>query len=146
MKHFKIKPVSIITLILIIVGGLIFTKTKLTVGNAEFNANDENIYPSNCFIKFENKKFLIHEIYKYRNKTLSEYWFIASEGFAVQKFEFPFEMNYSNEQKAHKFLKYTADKQFIEFDSQKYKIDEKRNDTIISKINDKKIIIFIDEY
>lgn len=45
------------TLILIVVGIIIFTKTKLTVESAEFNANYENIYPPNCFIKFEFKKY-----------------------------------------------------------------------------------------
>lgn len=54
-------------------------------------------------------------------------------------------MNYNNEQKKHILLEYSADEKFIEFDSQKYKIAGKRNDTIISKINDKKIIIFINE-
>lgn len=144
MKFLKILLISTTTLILIIAGILVFTKTKLTVGNAEFNSNYEYIYPPNCFIKFENKKYLIREIYKYNYKILNEYRSIGTEGFAVQKIEIPFEMNYNSKHKTHFFLKYSANSKFIEFDSQKYKITEKRNDTIISKINDKKIIIFIE--
>lgn len=141
MKFLKI----LFLLIIIFSGILISLKLKLTVESAECNANYENIYPPNCFIKFENKKYLIKQIYKYRYKILSEYWFVASEGFAVQKFEFPFEMNYSNDQKKYILLKYSENEEFIRFNSQKYKITEKRNDTIISKIADNKIIIFINE-
>ena len=145
MKLLKILLIFITTLILIIVGISIFTKTKLTVENAEFNPNYENIYPPNCFIIFENKKYLIQEVYKYKHKILSEYWFVASEGFAVRKFEFPFEMNYNNKQKKLSLLKYSDDKRNINFANQKFKISEIRNDTIISKIDDNKIILFIDE-
>ncbi|MDR6369593.1 hypothetical protein J2795_000170 [Chryseobacterium bernardetii] len=141
MKFLKILSL----LIIIFIGILISTKLKLTVESAEYNANYENIYPPKCFIKFENKKYLIKQRYKYRYKILSEYWFVASEGFAVQKFEFPFEMNYSNDQKKYILLKYSENEEFIKFNSQKYKITEKRNDTIISKIADDKLIIFINE-
>ena len=145
MKILKLVGLLIIVLILILAGILNFTKTELTVENAEFNANYENIYPSSCFIKFENKKFLVQEIYKYKHKILFEYWFIGSEGFAIQKFEFPFEMNYNNEQKKYRILKYTENEKLIKLNSQEYKITEKRNDTIISKITENKLIIFIDK-
>lgn len=141
MKFLKI----LFLLFIIFAGILISTKLKLTVEIAECNANYENIYPPNCFIKFENKKYLIKQIYKYKYKILSEYWFVASEGFAVQKFEFPFEMNYNNDQKKSILLKYSENEEFIKFNSQKYKITEKRNDTIISKIAEDKLIIFINE-
>lgn len=141
-----LKLVGLLILSILILAGILnFTKTELTVENAEFNANYENIYPSSCFIKFENKKFLVQEIYKYKYKILNEYWFVASEGFAIQKFEFPFEMNYSNEQKKYRILKYTENKKFIKFNSQEYKITEKRNDTVISKISENKLILFIDK-
>ena len=145
MKILKLVGLLIIASIIILAGILNFTKTELTVENAEFNANYENIYPSSCFIKFENKKFLVQKIYKYKHKILNEYWFVASEGFAIQKFEFPFEMNYNNEQKKYRILKYTENEKIIKFNSQEYKITEKRNDTIISKITENKLIIFIDK-
>ncbi|NHM03677.1 hypothetical protein [Flavobacterium celericrescens] len=145
MKILKLIGLLIIIAILILAGILNFTKTELTVENAEFNENYENIYPSSCFIKFENKKFLVQEIYKYKHKILNEYWFVASEGFAIQKFEFPFEMNYNNEQKKYRILKYTENEKLVKFNSQEYKITEKRNDTIISKITENKVIIFIDK-
>ncbi|UHO38900.1 hypothetical protein H5J24_01570 [Chryseobacterium capnotolerans] len=141
MKFFK----TLFLLIIIFAGILISTKLKLTVESAEFNANYENMYPPNCFIKFENKKYLITQKYKYKYKILSEYWFVASEGFAVQKFQFPFEMNYSNDQKGDIILKYFENEEFIKFNSRKYNITEKRNDTIISKTADGKLIIFINE-
>ncbi len=141
MKFFKI----LFLLIIIFAGILLSTKLKLTVGSAEFNANYNNIYPPSCFIKFENKKYLMKQIYKYKYKILSEYLFVASEGFAVQKFTFPFEMNYNNEQKKYILLKYSENEEFIKFNSRKYKITEKRNDTIISKIAKDKLIIFINE-
>ena len=113
MKILKLVGLLIIVSIIILAGILNFTKTELTVENAEFNANYENIYPSSCFIKFENRKFLVQEIYKYKHKILNEYWFVASEGFAIQKFEFPFEMNYNNEQKKYRILKYTENEKLI---------------------------------
>ena len=145
MKILKLVGLLIIVSIIILAGILNFTKTELTVENAEFNANYENIYPSSCFIKFENRKFLVQEIYKYKHKILNEYWFVASEGFAIQKFEFPFDMNYNNEQKKYRILKYTENEKLIKFNSQEYKITEKRNDTSISKITENKLIIFIDK-
>ncbi|EFK36359.1 Uncharacterised protein [Chryseobacterium gleum] len=141
MKYFKI----LFLLIIIFAGILISTKLKLTIESAEYNTNYKNIYPPNCFIKFENKKYLIKQIYKYKYKILCEYWVVASEGFAVQKFEFPFEMNYNNDQKKSFLLKYSENKEFIKFNSRKYKITEKRNDTIISKTADNKLIVFINE-
>ena len=54
-------------------------------------------------------------------------------------------MNYCNEQKKYRILKYTENGNFIKFNSQEYKIAEKRNDTIISKISKNKLILFIDK-
>ena len=54
-------------------------------------------------------------------------------------------MNYNNEQKKYRILKYTENEKLIKFNSQEYKITEKRNDTIISKITENKLIIFIDK-
>jgi hypothetical protein len=145
MKIIKFLLFLIGILILFFGGILIFTKTNLKVNKAEFNNNYGKIYPPNCFVQFENKKYLVLEVYKYKNKFLKEFWFVASEGFAVQKFEFPFEINYANEQKPYIFLNYSEKNDSIKFNSIKYKISEKRGDTIISKIDKTKIILFIDD-
>ena len=64
---------------------LAFSKLNLTVIKAEYHKNYESIYPPNCFVKFENKKYLMRTVYKYRFKILSEYWDVGTEGFAVRK-------------------------------------------------------------
>lgn len=124
---------------------LIGNKTEITVGNAAYHKNYENIYPPDCFISFENKKYLIKEVYRYKNNVLKEYSFAASEGFATQKFTFPFEMNYNNEQKKKAILRYSRKTAFVEFDSHEYKISENRKDTLISKINGTELILFIEK-
>ncbi len=124
---------------------LIGNKTEVTIGNAAYHKNYENTYPPDCFIIFENKKYLIKDLYKYKSKILKEYTFAASEGFATQKFTFPFEMNYSNEQKKRVILRYSGKAAFANFDSHQYKISEKRKDTLISKINSNELILFIEK-
>lgn len=128
-----------------ITGILAFTKTELTAENATYHKNYEKIYPPGCFINFENKKYLIREIYKYKHKLLSEYSFIASEGFATQKFVFPFEMNYNNELRKNIILRYSRNTAFVKFNSRQYQINEKRTDTLISKISDNELILFIEK-
>lgn len=145
MKVTKIGGASLIISGMLLSAVLIGTKTEVTVGNAAYTKNYENIYPPDCFISFENKKYLIAEIYRYKNKVLREYSFAASEGFATRKFSFPFEMNYSNEQRKRVILRYSRNSSFVEFDSHQYKISEKRKDTIISKLNSNALILFIEK-
>lgn len=145
MRITKFLLFCIIFLILLITGILLFTKTEMRIAHAAYYKNYEKIYPPHCFIQFENKKYLIEEIYIYEHKILKEYSFVASEGFATEKFNFPLEMNYNKEQKKHFILKYSNNQTSVEFNSQRYKISEKRNDTLISKINDNKLILFIDK-
>jgi len=144
MKIIKIILISISALIFILIGFLFLTKSNIKVIKAETNHNFKGIYPPNCFYKFRNEEYLIENVYVYKNKILNEFWFIGSEGFAVQKFNL-LEHNYSNEEKPYRFLNYNTDKSYIYFNSKKYKIDYTKGDTIISKIDSKKIIMFIDK-
>ncbi len=130
------KTIKIVLLILIftLVLFLAFSKLNLTVINAEYHKNHESIYPSNCFVKFENKKYLIRNIDKYRFKILNENWSVGTEGFAVRK-------SISKENRVLNFQKSDSN---IKYNLNEYIISEIRKDTIISKINDDKIIIFVD--
>ncbi|MEN2414827.1 hypothetical protein [Flavobacterium mesophilum] len=113
------------------------------VVETKFN-NHYDIYPPDCYLIFQNKKHLIKEIYKYKRGILNEYWFLGSEGFAVEKLG----MNgnkYSKEQECFKFLNLEKAKDYLAFNSVKYKIDYIKGDTSISKIDTNDIVIFIDE-
>ncbi len=62
----------------------------------------------------------------------------------LKNFNFPNEMNYKNEQKPFRFLNYSENQDFVLFNSKNYKISERRKDTIICKVSEKNIILFID--
>lgn len=57
----------------------------MTVINAEYHKNYEAVYPPNCFVDFNNKKYMMKTVYKYRLKILNEYWHVGTKGFAVRK-------------------------------------------------------------
>lgn len=126
------------TILLILALGFIlylfFSKLNLTVIKAEYHKNYESIYPSKCFVKFENRKYLIRNIYKYHFKILIENWSVGMEDFAVKK----------SIGKENPLLKFQKSDSKIGYNSHEYKISEVRKDTVISKINDDEIMIFVD--
>ncbi|MBF4492700.1 hypothetical protein IR010_09120 [Flavobacterium sp. MR2016-29] len=123
---------------------LFFVQPKINIVRAEFNKDHNNLYPPNCYVFFQNKKYLIREVYKYENGILNEYWFLGSEGFAVEKLGINGN-SYSKEQKEYEFLNLEKAKDYVVFNSEKYKIDYINEDTIISKIDLNNIIVFINK-
>lgn len=84
MKRFKFVLIILSLLIILLIGLFSFSKPKKIL-IAEYNPHYLSIYPKINFIKFENKDFLITEIYKYRINLLTEIQFSGGEGFATQK-------------------------------------------------------------
>ena len=121
-----------------------YTKPNVKIIAAESNEIYKKMYPKSCFLKFENSDFLIRNVYKYKNGILDEYWFLGSEGFAVEKLGF-WDNEYNNEQKPYKFLNLDTSSEFLKFGNENYKIDKILGDTLISKIDANKIIMFIKE-
>lgn len=146
MKTKSILKTSLIVLLLIMLTFvfLFFIQPKTNVLKAEFNENYDSLYPSDCYVVFQNKKYLMREIYKYENGILNEYWFLGSEGFAVEKLGI-YRNEYSKEQKDYKFLNFEKEKEYVVFNSVKYKIDYMKGDTIISKIDLNDIIVFVNK-
>ncbi len=127
-----------------LLGLFLFSKPKQII-IAEYNSNYKSIYPKTNFVKFENKDFLIKDIYQYRLNLLNEIQFIGSEGLAVQKIGF-FELFKTNENsEIPKYLKFRKLNKQIIYNSKTYTISEERKDTIISKIKEDKIILFVTE-
>ncbi|PXY44243.1 hypothetical protein DMB68_17610 [Flavobacterium hydrophilum] len=54
---------------------LFFTQPKTNVVKAEFYEYKNELYPQDCYINLQSKKYLIREVYKYKNGILNEYWF-----------------------------------------------------------------------
>lgn len=119
----------------------LFLIPKTEIIKAELSSNQSG-YPESNYFQFQNKTYLVREIYKYDKNILNEYWFVSSEGFAVEKLGL-FENEYSNEQKPYKYLNLETGKDNINFNGIKYKIEEQKADTIISKIDTNELIIFI---
>ncbi|UIR56813.1 hypothetical protein LZQ00_03105 [Sphingobacterium sp. SRCM116780] len=140
----KIIKAILIVIVLLMLGFWIFTKSNLKVIMAEAREDGYRTYPQDCYLNVQGKEYLIENVYKYEHKILSEFWFLGSEGFAVQKLSF-FKNNYSHEQMPYRLLTYSTNKSYVTFNSKKYKIDAHRGDTIISKIDNQKIILFIDK-
>lgn len=130
-KYYKI---FLLTLVFVIIMIVVFSKLNLTVLSAEYHKNYESVYPSNCFVKFENKKYLIKSIYKYKFKIFREYWQVGTAGFAIRK-------SLGDDDLILKFRKSGSK---IIYNSNEYEISEIRKDTYISKISNDEIMLFVD--
>ena len=125
-----------------LIGLFSFSKPKQIL-IAEYNPNYLTIYPKTNFVKFENKDFLIKEIYKYRLNLLMEIQFSGSEGFATQKVDISDLIKTKEKTGFPKFLKFKKKDHEIIYNSETYPITEQRQDSIFSKINENKMILFI---
>lgn len=125
-----------------LIGLFSFSKPKQIL-IAEYSPNYLSIYPKTNFVKFENKDFLIKEIYKYRLNLLTEIQFSGSEGFATQKVDISDLIKTKEKIDFPKFLKFKKKDHVIIYNSETYPITEQRQDSIFSKINDNKMIFFI---
>ena len=143
LKNTK-KYFILVILLSLAIGFYFYTKPNVKIITAENNEMYKKMYPKSCFLKFENTEYLIQNIYKYKNGILDERCFLGSEGFTVEKLGF-WDIKYSNGQKPSQFLNLNIDNEFLEFDNQNYKIDKILGDTLISKIDANKIIMFIKE-
>ena len=133
-----------VILLSLAIGFYFYTKPNVKIITAENNEIYKKMYPKSCFLKFENTEYLIQNIYKYKNGILDERCFLGSEGFAVEKLGF-WEIKYINGQKPSKFLNLNMGSEFLKFGNENYKIDKILGDTLISKIDANKIIMFIKE-
>ncbi len=144
------KNSNLLKVAILIVLGVIFyfaysilQQSNITVVKAEFDENYEYIYPADCFITFQNRKYLAREVYKYKNGRLIEYWFPAAEGFAIEKFGIT-KIADNKRQGNLKTVWTNHGTKIVMFDSLEYKIGQQKGDTLISKINSKEVILFID--
>ena len=142
MKHFKFVLILLSLLVILLIGLFSFSKPKQII-IAEYNPNYLQIYPKTNFVKFENKDFLIKEVYTYQLNLLTEIQFSGSEGFATQKVDL-FDLIKTKEKADFpKFLKFKKKDHEIIYNSETYPITEQRQDSIFSKINNNKMILFI---
>lgn len=141
MKWLKTSGILLFLLILSVIGILTFTKPGLTFISAEYNPRYESVYPPDCFVKFENKKYLITQVCKYRYHFLREYQFTGSEGFATVKFAPFYGNSYSNDQKM--ILCYSRSGSQINYNSRQYRVTGLKKDTIISKTGPDTMVMFI---
>ncbi|WP_028121604.1 hypothetical protein [Epilithonimonas tenax] len=134
--------ISISLIVLIILLAFIFFKKDYQVINAKFNSGNNNFYPPDCYIKFENKNFLTTNRWIYKWNILIKRIVPASESILVYRFNI-FENHYSLDEKGFTFLKLLEIKDSVEYNGNAYKIDFRKGDSLFSKINDNEIIIFI---
>lgn len=134
-------PISLIIVLLFLLS-LIFLKKDYQVINAKSTNGTINYYPSDCYIKFENKNFLTTNRWIYKWNILIKRIVPASESILVYSFNI-FENHYSLDEKGFRFLKLLEKRDFVEYNGNSYKIDRRNGDSLLSKINDNEIIIFI---
>ncbi len=142
MKRFKFVLITLSLLVILLIGLFSFSKPKQIL-IAEYNPNYLTIYPKTNFVKFENKDFLIKEIYKYRLNLLTEIQFSGSEGFATQKVDISDLIKTKEKAGFPKFLKFKKKDNKIIYNSEVYPISEQRQDSIFAKIKEDKIILFV---
>jgi hypothetical protein len=140
MKNALIFLTSLISILFLL--SFLVLKKDYQVITARFDKNSPNIYPKDCFIRFENKNFLTTNRWVYQWNILSKRITPHSESILVEKFDL-FEHSYSTEEKKFAFLYLKEEDNAIKYQGKLYKIDYKSGDSIFSKINDDEIIIFI---
>jgi len=139
------KTVIIITTTLIVIFLVIITTTRknFQVINAEYDKNYENLYPNDCYVNFKNRKYLTQEIYVYKWNILMERHNPGGESMITIKYNL-LDNHYETDLKGFRILSFkkTGQKK-VAYNLKEYQIDYSHNDTIISVINESKIIIFI---
>jgi len=131
-----------LVVLLLILLGYIFLEKHYQVIKAEYNIGNINVYPPDCYIKFENKKFITTNRLIYRWNILNKRIVSAGESILVYKFDI-FENHYSVDEKGFRFLQLKKKNDSVEYNNKLYKIDSRNGDSLFSKINDNEIIIFI---
>ena len=104
--------------------------------------NEQSYYPKDCFINFEGKQFLTTNRFIYHWNILDKNIVPAGESILVHQIDL-FDNNYTYENNGKKFLYFKELGNYVQYNGQKYKINYKNGDSLFSKINNKKIIIFI---
>ena len=107
---------------------------------AEFN--NKNYYPEDCFINFEGKKYLATNRFIYNWNILIKNIVPAGEGILVHQIDI-LNYDYTCENNGRKFLNLKEIENEVRYNGKKYIIDYKNGDSLISKLNNHKIIIFI---
>lgn len=143
-SFFKIGLVLLLTVVLILFINFI-SQPKTQLIKAYFNEKYDRKFTIGYFVKFENRDYLIKEIYKYQNGILKQKMYIAgSEGYATKTFGIiDIDNLYNNEEKQFRFLNINIEDDFVEFKSSKHKISARRGDTIICKLDNKSILLFL---
>ncbi|WP_407481960.1 hypothetical protein [Elizabethkingia meningoseptica] len=140
MKLIKIVGI-LLPVILVNTGVYIYTCPDITIIHAEYNPEYQSVYPPECFIKYETKKYLISDVYIYKKKLLREYRFTGSEGFAVKKLSPLHPGEYSSGQKI--ILNYRQTLSEVNYNATIYHITAVKGDTIFSETSPGKMILFI---
>lgn len=104
-------------------------------------AKPNDYHQETFFKKFNGEKFFLDKIYIYKYNTIREYSFAAGESLANVKFDL-FDNRYHMVNN-HKVLAFHKNRNEVIFDSKRLNIDYENGDTIISKINENEIILFI---
>lgn len=124
---------------------LVHFNKNLVAIKATAAARGCKVFPNECYFQYDGKEYLIENIYKYNNKKLDEYWFVGSEGFTVQKFAGKNIGAYSAVNKPYIKLHYDTLDNSIHFQANNYAINAKKGDTLFSKIDSERVILFIDK-
>jgi len=134
---FSFSLISILALL-----GFVVLKKDYQVVIARFEKDHFNIYPKDCFVRFENKNYLVINRWIYQWNILSKRITPHNESIFVEKFNF-FYHPYSNEEKEFAFLHLKEKDKSIKYNGKLYLINHISGDSIFAKFNTDEIIIFI---
>ncbi|WP_407477575.1 hypothetical protein [Elizabethkingia meningoseptica] len=140
MKRLKIVGI-LLSLTFVTTGVYIYTSPDIIIIHAEYNPGYQSVYPPECFIKYETKKYLISDVYIYKKKLLREYRFTGSEGFAVKKLSPLRQSEYNSGQKI--ILNYQQSLSEVKYNATLYHITAVKEDTIFSETSPGKMVLFI---
>lgn len=142
-KYNSIFFIGLFLLISLIIWVVSSAKTNyyIFVIDAQITNKNDNSYP-NCYLKWNNNKYLITNYYKYKNDVLIEYKTPTSLGFKTVNLTDSSAV-YTGSRDRYKKLWHKKKSDGLQLDKEKFKIDYLKKDTIVSKINDTVIKVIV---
>lgn len=120
------------------------TKYYTTIIDAKLTDKNDKQFPD-CYLKWNGNKYLITGFYKYKNDDLVEYKSPTPSGFAVSDLT-DSAVSYNGSRDRYDKLWYKEKSDGLQLDNEKFRIDYKNEDTIVSKINDTIIKVMIQKF
>lgn len=133
-----------LTIVVVLVVRSAKTNYYTTIIDAQIRDKNDNHFQG-CYLKWNGNNYLITDYYKYKNDDLIEYKSPTSSGFAVFNLKDSTTF-YGGIRDRYKKLWYKEESDGVQLDNEKFKIDYRNMDTIVSKTDKTFIKVLIQKF